>query len=100
MRIKPDCNICKLYGSRKDLVYEGGNCRVLTHKKGLVCILESHTSRVSKRQRNWVHLVLSRIARRELGKDFNIREVKDVKHYHLFAFKDEKKTKRKKTSRK
>lgn len=91
MRIKPDCKLCELYNSRKDFVYGDSRCRVTRHGKGLVCILEEHTNKVSKRQREWLHLMLNKIARRELGEDFRIEDIQKTKHYHLVAFKDEKK---------
>lgn len=102
MRVLPKCGICDLAKSYTDIAYQDSRCKVLKHDGGLICIFNEHTTKVSKRQREWMEYVLKKVSKNEkwFGTEKPIIEVAQrTEHYHVFALSDAKKTNTKRTKK-
>ena len=100
MRVKQNCKICDLYEDRAKQVYTGSRCRVVKYKGSLLCIFSEHTTKLSKRQREWLYHVLGKMAEFEFKGDYKISTMEKGDHYFITAQKkDAKKTKSKKSKK-
>ena len=85
MRVKPDCKICGLYEDRGGQIYRDTRCCVLEYKENLLCIFSEHTTKLSKRQREWLHHVLDKFAVSKFKGGFTTQEMAKGDHYHIIA---------------
>jgi hypothetical protein len=92
MRITKESKLSK-YLEDKTAVYSDFRCLISKISNGLICVLRDSRGMASKNQREWMKLMIKRIARKELGDKFTIEEGKE-NPYHLYA-KIKKETRRK-----
>jgi hypothetical protein len=82
MRIVKEDALSK-YMNVKTAIYFDTRCIISPTENGLVCVFREPNGVASKRQREWMHFIFNRIAKRELG-EFEISESK-TGHFYLLA---------------
>ena len=96
MRVQK-CKFCDIYKDRKNRVYSDNKCTISKYKGGLICVFYRHSTVVSKRQRDWMKLILNKLTE-ALGK-FKITESKENKEEHFYLYASPKAKKKKKSKK-
>ena len=92
MRITKDDALAK-YMNIKTAIYFDTRCIISPTENGLVCVFREPNGIASKRQREWMHFIFDRIAKRLID-NFEITESQSG-HFYLLATKNESNTDKK-----